>query len=292
MRKRILKSLFLINMVGVSLAFCSCGNSEVQKTEETIEAEVQKAVTYEVDTEHNVIVVTQADGSTTMIGSEGELSEDYYMGGYVDGPVENARFDHPWDVVADVDGTIYVADTGNHAIRKISKGRVSTIAGGYLAGEDEIHTIIKPVEITLEKNTLLVKDDFLQEIFEIDLTPVCYTDITEDAWYANAVYFVTEAGIMHGTEEGTFLPDQKVGYADFIYQMSRLHLYRDSYAVIGSDETAEEISENLGITVAEAIELLENYMGGAFPEDIHLEETEEQLSRAQAAYLFFVAADM
>ena len=164
MRKRILKSLFLINMVGVSLAFCSCGNSEVQKTEETIEAEVQKAVTYEVDTEHNVIVVTQADGSTTMIGSEGELSEDYYMGGYVDGLVENARFDHPWDVVADVDGTIYVADTGNHAIRKISKGRVSTIAGGYLAGEDEIHTIVKPVEITLEKNTLLVKDDFLQEI--------------------------------------------------------------------------------------------------------------------------------
>ena len=41
-----------------------------------------------------------------------------------------ARFSHPSDVAVDNSGVVYVADTDNHAIRKIWGGQVLTIAGG------------------------------------------------------------------------------------------------------------------------------------------------------------------
>ncbi len=50
--------------------------------------------------------------------------------GTVDGTGSEARFDIPWAVATGPNGEIYVADTGNSAIRKItSAGLVSTLAG-------------------------------------------------------------------------------------------------------------------------------------------------------------------
>lgn len=47
-----------------------------------------------------------------------------------DGPALDARFNHPRGLAADLNGNLYVADTGNHTIRKISpQGIVSTLAG-------------------------------------------------------------------------------------------------------------------------------------------------------------------
>lgn len=49
--------------------------------------------------------------------------------GYVDGEATAARFSHLTDVAADSDGTLYVSDTGNNAIRRIRQdGVVSTVA--------------------------------------------------------------------------------------------------------------------------------------------------------------------
>ena len=61
------------------------------------------------------------DGTvTTLAGSER---------GYSDGPAASARFDTPSGVAVDAAGTVYVADTGNNAIRRISlDGMVSTVA--------------------------------------------------------------------------------------------------------------------------------------------------------------------
>ena len=50
--------------------------------------------------------------------------------GLEDGPAETARFNSPTGVAVGGDGSIYVADAGNHRIRKIAPdGMVSTIAG-------------------------------------------------------------------------------------------------------------------------------------------------------------------
>ncbi|KAI3843865.1 hypothetical protein MKX03_036961 [Papaver bracteatum] len=56
-------------------------------------------------------------------------SADGYTG-HVDGKVREARMNHPKGLTVDGKGSIYVADTVNMAIRKISDAGVTTIAGG------------------------------------------------------------------------------------------------------------------------------------------------------------------
>ncbi|EFJ06347.1 hypothetical protein SELMODRAFT_6806, partial [Selaginella moellendorffii] len=51
--------------------------------------------------------------------------------GYVDGPAAKSRFNRPQSLAICDNGAVFVADTTNLAIRKISKdGEVTTIAGG------------------------------------------------------------------------------------------------------------------------------------------------------------------
>jgi len=56
----------------------------------------------------------------------------------LDGLGVAASFSNPSSVAVDLDGNVYVADTYNHKIRKItSAGVVSTLAGSGLAGAVE-----------------------------------------------------------------------------------------------------------------------------------------------------------
>ncbi|HVU32134.1 MAG TPA: immunoglobulin domain-containing protein [Opitutaceae bacterium] len=79
---------------------------------------------YVTDTgNHTVRKITPAGVVTTLAGSAGNK-------GTVDGSGATARFNSPTGIAVDPSGYVYVADTENHAIRKISPaGTVSTIAG-------------------------------------------------------------------------------------------------------------------------------------------------------------------
>jgi sugar lactone lactonase YvrE len=58
------------------------------------------------------------------------LAGDIRGAGYTDGTGPAARFGYPYGVAADSGGTVYVADTYNHTIRKITPdGTVTTLAG-------------------------------------------------------------------------------------------------------------------------------------------------------------------
>uniref|UniRef100_A0A7N0ULZ8 Teneurin NHL domain-containing protein n=1 Tax=Kalanchoe fedtschenkoi TaxID=63787 RepID=A0A7N0ULZ8_KALFE len=50
--------------------------------------------------------------------------------GHVDGRPREAKLNHPKGVAVDDKGNIYIADTGNSAIRKITESGVATIVGG------------------------------------------------------------------------------------------------------------------------------------------------------------------
>ncbi len=77
------------------------------------------------DQNNHVIRVfdTNTNTVTTLAGSAGQT-------GSADGIGSAARFNEPWGICATPDGTVYVADTKNNKIRKVSpSGKVETIAG-------------------------------------------------------------------------------------------------------------------------------------------------------------------
>lgn len=65
-------------------------------------------------------VVTTFAGCTTNVGC---------AAGSTNGPAATATFNTPQGIAVDSLGNVYVSDTGNHVIRKISAGVVSTLAG-------------------------------------------------------------------------------------------------------------------------------------------------------------------
>ncbi|KAL1318130.1 hypothetical protein HN51_070391 [Arachis hypogaea] len=64
-------------------------------------------------------------------------SEGYI--GHIDGRLRDARMNHPKGLTVDDSGNIYVADTMNMAIRKITDQGVTTIAGGGKWGQSRGH---------------------------------------------------------------------------------------------------------------------------------------------------------
>jgi uncharacterized repeat protein (TIGR01451 family) len=82
---------------------------------------------YVADTKNHLIrKVTSVPGFT------GYYASATYSGageGSIDGPTGAARFSNPSGVAVDGEDVVYVSDTGNHTIRKIFNGNVTTLAG-------------------------------------------------------------------------------------------------------------------------------------------------------------------
>lgn len=94
---------------------------------------------YVADTGNQRIRKVSPEGVvTTIAGSGTELMDgtSYIMGGYKDGEGAKARFNSPLGLAVGEDKVIYVADSFNHCIRKISpEGIVSTLAGSTEPGK-------------------------------------------------------------------------------------------------------------------------------------------------------------
>lgn len=80
---------------------------------------------YFADAGKNVIRKIQTDGIITTIAGNGNSG---YSGD--GGQATTAKLNSPYDVCVDASGNLYVADKGNHAIRKINpNGIITTVAG-------------------------------------------------------------------------------------------------------------------------------------------------------------------
>ncbi len=92
----------------------------------------------DVDAAGNVYVADRSNNRIRKITASGAVSTvaGSASSGIIDGPAATARFNQPYDVVLGKTGDLFVADYGNHRIRKIAPdGNVTTFVGSSTSGK-------------------------------------------------------------------------------------------------------------------------------------------------------------
>ncbi len=100
------------------------------------------------------------DGTLSVAAGSGEE-------GFADGAASDAQFSVPRGVAAGRDGTLYVADTGNSAVREIRNGQVSTKIRRDMALE-EISYPVSPTALLAAGSRLYVCDSFSGTILVLE----------------------------------------------------------------------------------------------------------------------------
>ncbi|MBM3270483.1 MAG: hypothetical protein FJZ01_22845, partial [Candidatus Sericytochromatia bacterium] len=114
---------------------------------------------YVTDAGNNAVRRVSSTGLVSTLAGDG-------TGGYVDGPGASARFASPRGVAVDSAGVVYVADTGNHRVRRINQaGVVDTLAGdgtaGFADGAGVAARFNQPYDMAIDgAGTLYVTDAF------------------------------------------------------------------------------------------------------------------------------------
>ncbi|MCR5791661.1 MAG: S-layer homology domain-containing protein [Lachnospiraceae bacterium] len=118
---------------------------------------------YVAETSYNrVVSINTSGGAMTIIA--GRWGND----GIKDGKAMKAMFSSPQGITVGNDGTVYVADTVNAAIRKIKNGRVTTLLKPK--GNRVLETWpASPIGLALLGNRLYVADTFARKIYIINV---------------------------------------------------------------------------------------------------------------------------
>lgn len=110
---------------------------------------------YIADTGNNRIRKISPTGVTTTLAGTG-------TSGFADGSAGAAMFASPSGIAVDSDGSVYVADTGNNRIRKVtSSGNVTTLTGstsGFLDGSSTAALFASPTGIAITGGAAYVAD--------------------------------------------------------------------------------------------------------------------------------------
>lgn len=193
-------------------------------------------------------IVKIVDGSVQVVAGHFDSAEDtgVYYGGYVDGPVEKARFDHPQGLLAAEDGTIYVSDTLNGAIRKIKDGRVYTL----LRSTNYSNAPIQPREMVLKDGVLYVAEAFSGLLITLNVAETQFADVPEGAWYAEAVKNAALRGITNGVDAENFAPAGTTTRAMAVTMISRVYQGTDGAAIINGEGTFDDVPEDAWYTGA------------------------------------------
>jgi PKD repeat protein len=143
-----------------------------------------------------------------------------FTGDHVDGLNSAAYFSSPTDIAINSAGEMYICDFGNEVIRKISAGRVTTIAGkpktsGDATGVGSNARFYAPTGICLENdNSMLIADRNNKKIKRLNLSTNEVTDVI-----ATGLNFPTDVVAVNGR---IFVADQ---YCIKVYDGSTLKVY-------------------------------------------------------------------
>jgi sugar lactone lactonase YvrE len=190
---------------------------------------------YVADTGNNQIRVIK-DGKVSVLAGNGLTTS-----GLVDAasnPLQS-RFSAPRDVAVDNSGNVYVCDTGNHAIRKITGGNVQTLAGSGGSGDLENVKASKYIDPFMSPNAITV--DAAGNLFVLDTGNSKIKKITPNGW----IYLFSGSGVP-GTSLGT---NPTKAYTCSYQSLTAVQCDRNGYLYVvdKGEETSPELSRLIKI---------------------------------------------
>lgn len=173
---------------------------------------------------------------TTIAGiSKGVDRFGFPGGGYIDGDAKKAMFNRPKGIAVAENGAIIIADTGNHAIRQIYGGKVTTIAGGktagYLDGKGTKAGFLNPSSVAIDgQGNIFVADTLNNVIRKIDNN----ANVTTYAGKKNDNSLLNEpVGLVFDKEGSLYVADggnqqvKKIISKDKIETIAGIHFVKD-----------------------------------------------------------------
>ena len=155
---------------------------------------------------HKIRKITPGGVVTTVAGS---------TAGFANGNVSIAQFSDPFGLCVDSSGVIYIADSNNHKIRKITNGEVTTVAGnaqGYADGTGIAAQFNRPYKLVLDASqNLYIADTYNHKIRKITTAGVVTTLAGSAQGYTDgtgtAAQFNTPIGIVLDSSDNLFICD-------------------------------------------------------------------------------------
>ena len=176
-------------------------------------------------------ISTIKDGQRTVIA--GVENED----GYVEGYVKAAKLRDPQGVTVGSDGTVYIADTGNHAIRRLCGDHISTLASG--------DQIMMPRGLMLLGETLLVTDPFSRSVSTLSIGQNQFKDVDDSAWYASAVQDTARRNLLRGVGDDRFNPDGATNRAMLAQMLANLQQQLDRDLILVGTAALDDVPSEM-----------------------------------------------
>ena len=196
---------------------------------------------YIAETGKNRIQTYTSGTGLKVLSGQAVEDGDGYLGGFANGKAENAKFARPEGVLAAADG-IYVADSGNAAVRLIKDGRVTTFA----LGSGDANDLQSPRDLAVVGDTLFVTDSFnglLHTISISEANSAAFTDVKENDWFAASVKTAKTNGLIAGYSDGSFKPQADVTRAQFATMLANMMLQLDGQLVIGGTKDFADVAD-------------------------------------------------
>jgi sugar lactone lactonase YvrE len=155
------------------------------------------------------------NGTVTTVAGAGYAADSvaYYGGDYADGPAAKALFSGPTGVAVAPDGSLFVSDTGNSAVRMIQGGLVTTI---FAADAGDPFPVAPRGLLAAADERLFVCDAFAGVV----VAPP-FAD-TQGHWAEGDIAFAAGRGLLTAADPLRFSPDETLTRGAFVTALYRL----------------------------------------------------------------------